>query len=77
MIPGMIFHSQFDATREFLVGMGRSGMAMIISIITGCIHLPLSFIFLYKFEIGILGAGIAGSITYWLDFMLLTLYVNS
>lgn len=47
-----------------------------VLLITSPINAALNYLFCYTFQIGLLGAPLATSISYWLSFVLLVLYVR-
>jgi MATE family multidrug resistance protein len=57
--------------------MGHSTVPMYISLITALLHFPSCYAWVYMFGLGIQGSAIATSITYFLDFLLIQLYVGT
>lgn len=76
VMPGVFACAQFDTLRRFLQAMGIFHIQMIFLWTTMAIHVLFSYIFVIKYEMGIEGAGIATCITFWLDLILLTAYVQ-
>ena len=66
VIPGFFFLSQFDALRGYLNTMNKSSVIMISTIIAALLHLLWCFIFIRVLDLGVRGASIATTITYFL-----------
>ena len=63
---GMDPEAQFDALRGYLNTMNKSSVIMISTIIAALLHLLWCFIFIRVLDLGVRGASIATTITYFL-----------
>ncbi|CAO3679261.1 unnamed protein product [Umbelopsis ramanniana] len=72
--PGYIL---FEATKKFLQAQGIMHAGTYVLLIASPINMVLNYIFVWNesFGLGFIGAPIATSITYWLMFALLVLYI--
>ena len=66
VIPGFFFLSQFDALRGYLNTMNKSSIIMFSTIIAAILHILWCFIFIRFLDLGVRGASIATTITYFL-----------
>ena len=64
-IPGIVFLAQFDAMRGYLNTMNKSSLIMTSTIAAAVLHLFWVYLFVHIFNMGVLGASIATSITYF------------
>ena len=74
LIPGMLFHSQFDATRQYLISMHRSLLVSVTMITTSLLHIVWCYLLVNTAGLGVLGASLAMLISYALNFTLITLF---
>ncbi|CDW91386.1 transparent testa 12 protein [Stylonychia lemnae] len=74
LIPAMIFQSQFDATRQFLNAMHKTRVVMIVNIVTCCLHFLWCYLLVMVAGLDISGAALATTITYFLNFIIVTIY---
>lgn len=72
----MFFLAQFDAIRQYLNAMSKSFMVMIVSIIATIFHLVWCYLFLAVFKMDIVGVSIATSITYFMQFLAISIYCS-
>ncbi|CDW78835.1 transparent testa 12 protein [Stylonychia lemnae] len=74
LIPAMIFQSQFDATRQFLNAMHKTKVVMIVNILTSCLHFLWCYLLVMVAGLDISGAALATTITYFSNFIIVTIY---
>ena len=65
-IPGVFFLSQFDATRNYLNVMQKSSIMLYATIIAAIVHTVICYLLVFKLEMGVKGAGIATSFTFFI-----------
>ena len=65
VIPGFFFLSQFDALRGYLNTMNKSSVIMASSLSAAVLHLWWAFFFIHLLDMGVRGASIATTITYF------------
>ena len=76
LLPGLWWMSQFELTRWFLTTQGVYNIIVVIQAITFISHLVWLYIFTNAVELEIAGIAISTCITYWLNFVILTLYIT-
>ncbi|OJJ78440.1 MATE family efflux transporter [Aspergillus glaucus CBS 516.65] len=76
LIPGGLGYIFFELMKKYLQAQGIMRPGTYVLLITSPINAALNYIFCYTFQIGLLGAPLATSISYWLSFFLLVLYVR-
>ena len=74
VIPGFFFLSQFDALRGYLNTMNKSSVIMVSTLLAAVLHLFWAYLFVKVFNLGVRGASIATTITYFSQFLFSTLY---
>lgn len=74
LIPAMFFHSQFDATRQYLNSQNKASMVMYTMIVTSVFHMLWCYLFVFQFHLEVLGVGLATILTYFLNFLIITIY---
>ena len=74
LIPAMFFHSQFDATRQYLNAQNKASMVMITMIITSSLHFLWCYLLVFQLQWDIVGVSMATLITYFLNFFVITVY---
>lgn len=76
VIPGFFFLSQFDAIRGYLNTMNKSSMIMISTLVAAVLHLFWAFLFVSVLNMGVRGASIATTITYFTQFFIVSVYCH-
>ena len=74
LIPAMFFHSQFDATRQYLNSINKATMVMYTMIVTSSLHFVWGYMFVFYLEWEVLGVSLATILSYFLNFAFITLY---
>ncbi|CDW89184.1 na+-driven multidrug efflux pump [Stylonychia lemnae] len=74
LIPAMFFHSQFDATRQYLNALNKSEVVMYIMIITSGLHLVWCYLLTSVWKLDVVGVSLATLITFFLNFFIVTIY---
>ena len=77
MIPAMLFHSQFDAIRQYLNAIQKSYIFMKVVFITSALHLIWCYLFVVRFQMGFIGIPFAATLTCFLNFFLLHIYCST
>ncbi len=70
----MLFHSQFDATRQFLNSLNKAHMVMYTMILTSSLHFLWCYLAVFDFGWSVQGVAWATVLTYFLNFLLITLW---
>ncbi|KAI5370180.1 putative multi antimicrobial extrusion protein [Septoria linicola] len=76
LIPGGLGYIYFECMKKYLQAQGIMRPGTYVLLITSPINAGLNYLFVYKFELGLLGAPVATGISYWLSFILLVLYTR-
>ncbi|KAL6973605.1 Protein DETOXIFICATION 16, partial [Sarracenia purpurea var. burkii] len=76
MIPSIFAYSLLQCLVKFLQTQNNVFPMMISSGITTLLHLLLCWILVFKVGLGIRGAALANSISYWMNVVLLAIYVK-
>ncbi|OKL58904.1 putative transporter [Talaromyces atroroseus] len=76
LIPGGLGYIYFECMKKYLQAQGIMNPGTYVLMITSPVNAGLNYVFTYTFQIGLLGAPIATSISYWLSFLLLVLYTR-
>ncbi|KAL8668814.1 MAG: hypothetical protein Q9168_006566 [Polycauliona sp. 1 TL-2023] len=76
LIPGGLGYIYFEAMKKYLQAQEIMRPGTYVLLITSPINAGLNHLFVYTFEIGLLGAPIATGISYWLSFILLVAYAR-
>ena len=74
MIPAMLFHSQFDATRQFLNALNKAHFVMYTMIVTSILHLVWCYLLTFYWTYDIRGVAYATVFTFFLNFSIITIY---
>ena len=74
LIPGGLGYIYFECMKKYLQAQGIMRPGTYVLLVTSPINAGLNFLFIYTFDIGLLGAPIATGISYWLSFILLVAY---
>lgn len=76
LIPGGLGYIYFECMKKYLQAQEIMRAGTYVLLITSPINAGLNYLFIYTFDIGLLGAPIATGISYWLSFILLVLYTR-
>ncbi|KAK2791971.1 hypothetical protein FQN51_001944 [Onygenales sp. PD_10] len=76
LIPGGLGYICFEAMKKFLQAQEIMRPGTYVLLITSPINGLLNYFFCYTLKIGLLGAPLATSVSYWLSFLLLVLYAR-
>jgi MATE family multidrug resistance protein len=76
MLPSVLFALQFNVTSRYLQAMDIFKPSMMITFTTFLFHPIWCYIFIYKFNLDVVGAGIAMSITQCVNFISLIVYIE-
>ena len=76
LIPGGLGYIYFECMKKYLQAQEIMRPGSYVLLITSPINAGLNYLFVYTFEIGLLGAPIATGISYWLSFFLLVAYTR-
>ena len=61
--PGIYLLSLLDIQRRFLIQMGHSSVQMYVSLFGTMLHVGWNFLFVLHLDLGVVGAGLAASLT--------------
>ena len=67
--PGIYFLSMLDIQRRFLIQMGHSSLPMNVALFGTILHLGWNYLFVIHLDFGVIGAGLAASITNFIILM--------
>ena len=76
LLPGGLGYIYFECMKKYLQAQELMRPGTYVLLITSPINAGLNFLFVYTFEMGLLGAPLATSISYWLSFFLLVAYTR-
>ncbi|KAI4130726.1 MAG: hypothetical protein LQ347_003269, partial [Umbilicaria vellea] len=76
LIPGGIGYIYFEAMKKYLQAQELMRPGTYVLLITSPINAGLNYLFVYTFNVGLLGAPLATGISYWLSFFLLVAYAR-
>ncbi|KAL1985407.1 hypothetical protein VTN96DRAFT_7968 [Rasamsonia emersonii] len=76
LIPGGLGYIYFEAMKKYLQAQEIMRPGTYVLLLTSPINAGLNYLFCYTFKIGLLGAPLATSVSYWLSFALLVLYTR-
>ena len=76
LLPGGLGYIYFECMKKYLQAQEIMRPGSYVLLITSPINAGLNYLFVYTFDIGLLGAPIATSISYWLSFFLLLAYTR-
>lgn len=76
MIPGLFAYGILQCLVRFLQTQSIVFPMMLIQVITTLVHILVCWILVYQTSLGIRGAALANSISYWINVVLLALYVK-
>lgn len=76
MIPGLFAYGVLQCLMRFLQTQNIVVPMMISSGLTAVFHILMCWVFLFKFDLGSKGAALANAISYWVNVLLLALYIK-
>lgn len=76
LLPGGLGYIFFECLKKYLQAQGIMRPGTYVLLITSPINAGLNFLFIYTFDMGLLGAPLATGISYWLSFFLLLAYTR-
>ena len=76
LIPGGLGYIYFECMKKYLQAQEIMRPGTYVLLITSPINAALNFLFVYTFDMGLLGAPFATGISYWLSFLLLLAYTR-
>lgn len=76
LLPGGLAFVYFECVKKYLQAQEIMRAGTYVLLITSPINAGLSYLFVYTLELGLLGAPLATSISYWLSFFLLLAYTR-
>ncbi|XP_047330497.1 protein DETOXIFICATION 16-like isoform X2 [Impatiens glandulifera] len=76
MIPSIFAYALLQPLTKFLQTQNIVFPMMITAGITALIHLPMCWVLVFKTSLGVRGAALANSLSYWINVLLLALYVK-
>lgn len=76
LIPGGLGYIYFECMKKYLQAQEIMRPGTYVLLITSPLNIGLNILFIYTFELGLLGAPIATGISYWLSFLLLVAYAR-
>lgn len=72
---GLLFSFPFLALRSFFVGTTKTKALLWAAIVAVCINIPLNYLLIFRFDLGIAGASMASSLAEGASFIVLLLYM--
>lgn len=72
MIVAMFFHSQFDATRQYLNALHLSVWVTVTMTTTSLLHIGWNYLLVTRLEMDVAGVGLATMISYTWNFLVIT-----
>jgi MATE family multidrug resistance protein len=76
LLPGGLGYVYFECLKKYLQAQGIMRPGTYVLLITSPVNAGLNFLFIYTFNMGLLGAPLATGISYWLSFFLLLAYTR-
>lgn len=76
MIPTLFAYAFLQCLTRFLQAQNIVLPMVYCSAITTCLHIPLCWLMVFKSGLGVRGAAVANSISYWINVLLLATYVR-
>lgn len=76
LLPGMFAMSQFETVRRYLQAMGNYNLSLYIQTTTSLLHILWSYILVSIFDLGVIGSAISTCLTYWVNLIVITLFIN-
>lgn len=74
LIPGGLGYVYFESMKKYLQAQEIMRPGTYVLLITSPINVLLNYLFVYTFDLKLLGAPLATGISYWLSFLLLVIY---
>ncbi|OBZ81287.1 putative transporter C11D3.06 [Choanephora cucurbitarum] len=76
LLPGAPAYMGFEATKRYLQAQGIMHASTLSMLVTAPINFVLNYLFVYTLDFGFIGAPLATSLSYWLMFALLLVYIK-
>lgn len=76
LVPGGLGYIYFECLKKYLQAQEIMRPGTYVLLITSPLNAGLNYLFVYTFDIGLLGAPLATGISYWLSFLLLLAYAR-
>ncbi|KAH9624942.1 hypothetical protein KSS87_004434 [Heliosperma pusillum] len=76
MIPSLFAYGLLQCLNRFLQTQNIVMPMMVTSCITALFHVPLCWVLIFKLGLGIKGAALANDISYWVNFVMLAIYLR-
>ncbi|XP_010540009.1 PREDICTED: protein DETOXIFICATION 16-like isoform X2 [Tarenaya hassleriana] len=76
MIPGLFGFALLQCFNRFFTSQNKVFPLMLSSVFATLLHIPICWGFVFKFGFGIRGAALALSVSYWVNVILLSLYIK-
>lgn len=76
LVPGGLGYIYFECLKKYLQAQEIMRPGTYVLLITSPLNAGLNYLFVYTFELGLLGAPLATGISYWLSFLLLLAYAR-
>ncbi|KAJ7528745.1 hypothetical protein O6H91_15G017100 [Diphasiastrum complanatum] len=76
LIPGLFAYASLQALVKFLQTQAVVLPMLLCAFITLLVHIPVSYVLIFNFDIGNIGAALASSLSSWLNVALLLLYIR-
>ncbi|KAH6720395.1 mate-domain-containing protein [Leptodontidium sp. MPI-SDFR-AT-0119] len=76
LIPGGLGYVYFESMKKYLQAQEIMRPGTYVLLITSPLNAGLNYLFVYTFNMGLLGAPLATGISYWISFLLLVLYAR-
>ncbi|KAF8476070.1 mate-domain-containing protein [Kalaharituber pfeilii] len=69
LIPGGLGYIYFESVKKYLQAQGIMRAGTYVLLITAPLNMALNYVFVYTFELGLIGAPLATGVSYWLNFL--------
>ncbi|KAH0466433.1 hypothetical protein IEQ34_003671 [Dendrobium chrysotoxum] len=76
MIPGLFAFAIAQPLMKFLQSQSLILPMLLSSFVTLCVHIPLCWVMVFKTGLGNVGAALSISISYWINVLILALYIK-
>lgn len=76
LLPGMFAMAQFETFRRYLQAIGNFELATYTQCSSMILHFIMSYILIFVCDLGVKGSAISTSITYWINLIVVILYLS-